>query len=239
MGVLEIRNLSATFRLKDGGVHALRGVDLDVAAGSSVSVVGPSGSGKSTLLAVIGGIERPTSGSVRIDGQDLGGLGEDELAAFRGAPKQLVQRENALLKLADLVFTGGPSLYRAKRDRHPQVHCFPSSVDAAHFHQALQRCNDHPLQRSLAQPRLGYYGVIDERIDLELLAAVADATPHWQVCMVGPHVKIDPSSLPRRPNIHYFGQQPYEALPRFVAVLFPIFMWLAIVCEERRITDAG
>jgi protoporphyrinogen oxidase/glycosyltransferase involved in cell wall biosynthesis len=141
----------------------------------------------------------------------------DELAAFRNAPKQLVQRENALLKLADLVFTGGPSLYRAKRDRHPQVHCFPSSVDAAHFQQALQHCNDHPLQRSLAQPRLGYYGVIDERIDLELLAAVADATPHWQVCVVGPHVKIDPSSLPQRQNIHYFGQQPYEELPRFVA----------------------
>ena len=141
----------------------------------------------------------------------------DELAAFRHAPRQLIQRENALLKVADVVFTGGPSLYRAKRDRHCAVHCFPSSVDAQHFAQAQSRANDHPAQRLLAKPRLGYFGVIDERIDLDLLAALADATPHWQLCMVGPVVKIDPASLPQRANIHYFGQQPYEELPRFVA----------------------
>ncbi len=141
----------------------------------------------------------------------------DELSAFRNAPKQLLQRESALLKVADVVFTGGPSLYRAKRDRHPNVHCFPSSVDASHFSVAQDPGAEHAQQRELAAPRLGYYGVIDERIDLDLVAAVADSHPEWQIVMVGPHVKIDPTSLPRRHNIHYFGQQRYQDLPSFVA----------------------
>jgi protoporphyrinogen oxidase/glycosyltransferase involved in cell wall biosynthesis len=141
----------------------------------------------------------------------------DELSAFRNAPRQLLQRENALMKMADVVFTGGPSLFRAKRDRHPSVHCFPSSVDADHFKRARDPVFDHPLQQGLSKPRLGYFGVIDERIDADLIAALGDATSHWQICMVGPVVKIDPASLPQRPNIHYFGQQSYEDLPRFVA----------------------
>jgi protoporphyrinogen oxidase/glycosyltransferase involved in cell wall biosynthesis len=141
----------------------------------------------------------------------------DELAAFHNAPRQLLQREGALLKRADLVFTGGPSLYRAKRDRHHNVHCFSSSVDAEHFCRAQQPGEDHPLQQALPKPRLGYFGVIDERLDLELLAKLADATAHWQICMVGPVVKIDPAKLPRRPNLHYFGQQAYDDLPRFIA----------------------
>jgi putative ABC transport system ATP-binding protein len=82
--MIQLRDLHVTLSSAAGPVKILRGVDLDVEAGASVSVVGPSGSGKSTLLAVIGGIERPTSGSVRVDGQDLGSLDEDELAAFRG-----------------------------------------------------------------------------------------------------------------------------------------------------------
>ena len=141
----------------------------------------------------------------------------DELAAFRGAPKQLLQRESALLKRADVVFTGGPSLYRAKRERHPQVRCFPSSVDVQHFAQALHAKQEHPAQISVPKPRLGFFGVIDERIDLELLAGVADARPHWQLMMVGPLTKIDPHDLPQRPNIHYLGQRPYAELPQFVA----------------------
>jgi UDP-galactopyranose mutase len=141
----------------------------------------------------------------------------DELSAFRNPPRQLLQRENALLQIADVVFTGGPSLHRAKRDRHANVHCFPSSVDAAHFSRARGAAHDHPLQRNLAKPRLGYFGVIDECIDLDLVAALGAATAHWQVCMVGPCVKIDPESLPRRRNIHYFGQQPYQDLPAFLA----------------------
>jgi protoporphyrinogen oxidase/glycosyltransferase involved in cell wall biosynthesis len=141
----------------------------------------------------------------------------DELSAFRNPPRQLLQRETALLKIADLVFTGGPSLYEAKRGRHASVHCFPSSVDAVHFEQALDRGNGHPLHVDIARPRLGYYGVIDERLDAELLATLADAHPEWQLVMVGPVFKIDPGTLPQRQNIHYLGQQPYQALPHFLA----------------------
>ncbi|SEO83327.1 Protoporphyrinogen oxidase [Nitrosovibrio sp. Nv6] len=141
----------------------------------------------------------------------------DELAAFKNPPKQMLQRENALLKVADLVFTGGPSLYRAKRERHPNVHCFPSSVDIVHFEQALDRSNAHPAHEEIPGPRLGYYGVIDERIDMELIARIADTHPRWQVVLVGPIVKIDPASLPHRHNIHYLGQQPYKALPHLLA----------------------
>ena len=141
----------------------------------------------------------------------------DELAAFKNSPKQILQREHALLKVADLVFTGGPSLYRAKRERHPNVHCFPSSVDVVHFEQARDRNNVHPAHETIPGPRLGYYGVIDERIDIELIACIADAHPEWQIVLVGPVVKIDPALLPQRHNIHYLGQQPYKALPQFLA----------------------
>ena len=141
----------------------------------------------------------------------------DELSAFKNAPRQLLQREHALLKVADFVFTGGPSLYRAKQPRHPAVHCFASSVDAAHFAAAEDASLDFPAQQPLARPRLGFYGVIDERLDVELLARMAGAHPEWQIVMVGPVVKIDPTSLPQGPNLHYFGQQSYADLPRFLA----------------------
>ena len=140
----------------------------------------------------------------------------DELSAFKNAPRQLVQRENALYALADLVLTGGPALYKSKRERHPNVHCFPSSVDAAHFAGAAGSPTDHPAQSSLPRPRLGYCGVIDERIDLPLVATLADAHPEWQIVMVGPVVKIDPGTLPLRANIHWLGQQSYEELPNFM-----------------------
>jgi glycosyltransferase involved in cell wall biosynthesis len=138
----------------------------------------------------------------------------DELTAFKNAPRQLVQRENALFKMADLVFTGGRSIYNAKRSRHPDVHCFPSSVDATHFRRATQ---DHPLQAALPRPRLGYCGVIDERINLPLIDAIAKARPDWQIVMVGPTAKIDPHDLPRRANIHWLGQQSYDDLPAFIS----------------------
>ncbi|MET0266580.1 MAG: NAD(P)-binding protein [Duganella sp.] len=141
----------------------------------------------------------------------------DELSAFNNAPRQLLQRETALLASADLVFTGGPSLYQAKRGRTPHAYCFPSSVDAAHFAQALDRSASHPLQQNIPHPRLGFYGVIDERFDTQLIAAMADARPDWQIVLVGPVVKIDASALPQRANIHYLGQQSYQALPQFLA----------------------
>jgi hypothetical protein len=138
----------------------------------------------------------------------------DELTLFKHAPRQLVQRENALFKMADLVFTGGPSLYNSKRTRHDDVHCFPSSVDAAHF---ARVDGEHPLLSGIAHPRLGYCGVIDERLNLDLIDGMAQRHPEWQIVMVGPVVKIDPATLPQRPNIHWLGQQSYDDLPRFIS----------------------
>ncbi len=141
----------------------------------------------------------------------------DELASFKNPPKQLLQRETALLNLADLVFAGGPSLYEAKRARHANAHCFPSSVDVAHFGKGAERTRSHPAQAAIPHPRLGFYGVIDERFDTALAAALADAHPEWQLVLVGPILKIDHGELPQRPNIHYLGQQPYQALPDLLA----------------------
>lgn len=141
----------------------------------------------------------------------------DELSAFLNAPRQLLQRETALLKAADLVFTGGPSLYEAKKDRAANVYCFPSSVDAAHFSRGRDGQSEAPEQAHLPHPRLGFFGVIDERLDVELLDALARARPDWQLVLVGPVVKIDPASLPRHANVHYFGQQDYARLPEFLA----------------------
>jgi UDP-galactopyranose mutase len=141
----------------------------------------------------------------------------DELSAFLNAPRQLLQRENALLRAADVVFTGGPSLYRTKQPRHNAVYCFPSSVDAGHFGKARDPSIEHREQKSIAHPRLGFFGVIDERIDLRLLATLADTHPEWQIVLVGPVAKIDPASLPLRANIRYFGQRDYSELPQFLA----------------------
>jgi glycosyltransferase involved in cell wall biosynthesis len=141
----------------------------------------------------------------------------DELAMFKNAPKQLLQRESALLNMADVVFTGGPSLYQSKRDRHANAHCFSSSVDAKHFRQAQDREISHPDQSHIPHPRLGFYGVIDERFDVELVSRMADAHPDWNIVLVGPVVKIDPATLPKQPNVHYMGQRTYEQLPKFLA----------------------
>ena len=146
----------------------------------------------------------------------------DELSLFLGAPPELLSREAALLECADVMFTGGPSLFRAKQARHPNVHCFPSSVDAAHFRVARAgndrtRLAEAEDQAGLPHPRLGFYGVIDERLDLNLVDFTARAHPEWQIVLVGPVVKIDPAILPRRENIHYYGQRTYDDLPRYLA----------------------
>jgi UDP-galactopyranose mutase len=146
----------------------------------------------------------------------------DELSAFRGAPLQLRQRESALLQQAALVLTGGPSLYEARKHLHDNIHCFRSAVDAAHFSpkhldatSALAR-RARELQGGLAHPRVGFFGVIDERMDLDLIATLAEKRPDWSIVMVGPVVKIDPASLPRHPNIHWLGMQSYELLPHLM-----------------------
>ena len=141
----------------------------------------------------------------------------DELSAFAGAPPELRTLEDELFQSVDVVFTGGPSLYEAKRARHPNVHLFPSSVDTAHFARAREPQPDVRDQASLAHPRIGFFGVLDERLDLQLLAGLADARPTWELVLVGPVVKIDPAALPQRPNIHYLGPREYCDLPSYVA----------------------
>ncbi len=147
----------------------------------------------------------------------------DQLAAFETAPRQMRQRETALLKMADVVLAAGPSLYENKRALHPNVVCLPSAVDAGHYAAVDAMARPGPMARAarlqgyLAGPRLGFFGVIDERIDLALLARLADAQPGWQIVMVGPVVRIDPQRLPHRPNIHWLGQQPYDVLPQLAA----------------------
>jgi UDP-galactopyranose mutase len=141
----------------------------------------------------------------------------DELSAFKGAPPALREREEELFRRADLVFTGGQSLYEAKRERHHAVQYFPSSIDQAHFGQARTLAAEPDDQAGIAHPRLGFFGVIDERFDIELLDGVAAARPRWQFIMIGPVVKIDPATLPRRQNIHYLGGKSYQELPAYLA----------------------
>ncbi len=142
----------------------------------------------------------------------------DELSNFRFAAPDLAEREAALLRRADVVFTGGYRLYEAKRGQHADIHPFPSSVDKEHFIQARALSRDAAEdQRAIPGPRLGYFGVIDERLDLTLLAALAEARPDWSIVMVGPVVKIDPAELPRSANIHYLGGKSYDALPDYLA----------------------
>ncbi|MCR0985179.1 glycosyltransferase [Roseomonas populi] len=142
----------------------------------------------------------------------------DELSAFRGASPQMLIEERRLMRRADLVFTGGQSLYEAKRAIRPDVHCFPSSIDRHHF--ARARAGDIPEPpelRALPHPRIGWFGVVDERLDLDLLAACAERRPEWSFVMIGPVVKIDPADLPRRANIHWLGRRSYADLPAHLA----------------------
>ncbi len=141
----------------------------------------------------------------------------DELSAFNFAPPELLENEKRLLDKADLVFTGGQSLYEAKKNRHERVYAFPSSIDAAHFRQARNIKYEPEDQKSIASPKLGYCGVFDERIDIGLLAEMAELRPDWQFVMVGPVVKIRDEDLPRRANIHYLGGKDYKELPKYMA----------------------
>jgi glycosyltransferase involved in cell wall biosynthesis len=141
----------------------------------------------------------------------------DELTAFKGAPAALAPLEAALFARADLVFTGGQSLYESKRGLHPQVHAFPSSVDAAHFRMAREPQREPRDQASIARPRAGYAGVIDERIDLALVESLADARPDVHLVFLGPIAKRDPAELPQRPNLHWLGMKSYETLPAYLA----------------------
>ena len=140
----------------------------------------------------------------------------DELSGFLGAPPEMVERERRLLARADLVFTGGYSLYEAKKGLHAQVHPFPSSVDVAHFRRARGKPPEPAALQGIGRPRLMYAGVIDERLDLGLIGHLADADV-GEVVLVGPVVKIDEGSIPAGPRIHRLGMQPYEELPALFA----------------------
>ena len=139
----------------------------------------------------------------------------DELSCFAGAPPAMRKNELALFQEADLVFTGGATLYESKRKQHSSVHLFPSSVDVPHFANARSIHQDPPDQSPIPQPRLGYAGVIDERMDLALLAQVASRKPDWHLVLLGPVAKIYPDALPRAANIHYLGLKHYADLPAY------------------------
>jgi UDP-galactopyranose mutase len=141
----------------------------------------------------------------------------DELSAFKGAHSRLPILEKQLFRQVDLVFTGGQSLYEAKRGQHPAVYAFPSSIDKAHFGKARNTVPDPEDQQHIPHPRLGFFGVIDERFDIDLLDQVASQRPEWHFVIIGPVVKIDPDTLPKHKNIHYLGGKKYDELPNYLA----------------------
>jgi UDP-galactopyranose mutase len=141
----------------------------------------------------------------------------DELSAFAGAPQELPELERALLARADLVLTGGRSLYLAKRRLHPHVLELASGVDVAHFARARNPQPDPPDQADIPRPRIGFFGVIDERLDRDLLRAIAAQRPDWHFVLIGPVVKIDAGDLPSAANLHYVGQKSYDELPTYLA----------------------
>jgi glycosyltransferase involved in cell wall biosynthesis len=141
----------------------------------------------------------------------------DELSAFRFASPRVSELEGRLLERADVVFTGGQSLFEAKRPLHANVHAFPSAVDAEHFARARAMDGGAEDQRAIPRPRVGWFGVIDERMDLDLVAHNADLRPDWSFVFVGPIVKLDPDTMPMRPNVHVLGPRSYADLPAYIA----------------------
>ncbi|MBC8034888.1 MAG: glycosyltransferase family 1 protein [Chitinophagaceae bacterium] len=141
----------------------------------------------------------------------------DELSGFRFAPTKLKENERVLMNKADLVFTGGYSLYEAKKEFHSNIFAFPSSIDKEHFIKARQPIEDPEDQKNIPQPRLGFYGVIDERFDIDMVREMADKRPDFNFVLVGPIVKIDPATLPERHNIFYLGSKTYNELPLYLS----------------------
>jgi glycosyltransferase involved in cell wall biosynthesis len=129
----------------------------------------------------------------------------------------LIGLERRLLAKADLVFTGGHSLYESKKQQHSNIHPFPSSIDKQHFAQSRNVKTQPADQKDIVGPKLGFYGVIDERFDIELIGNMASLRPEWQFILIGPVVKIDEATLPRNKNIHYLGQKSYQELPAYLS----------------------
>lgn len=141
----------------------------------------------------------------------------DELSAFKFAPPELKIMEAELMEKADIVFTGGNCLYEAKKDKHHNIFSFPSSIDKKHFMQARENLEEQHDQANIPFPRLGFFGVIDERFDIDLIEKTAMLKPDWQFVLIGPVVKIDPNTLPRNKNIHYLGNKSYQELPQYLS----------------------
>jgi glycosyltransferase involved in cell wall biosynthesis len=141
----------------------------------------------------------------------------DELSAFKNPPAGLQQRERELFDVADIVFTGGQSLYEAKKDLHDCIFPFPSSIDKKHFGKARTISAEPADQSVIPHPRIGFFGVIDERMDIQLLDEMATKKPDWHFVIIGPVVKIDPESLPKHENLHFLGSKPYKELPSYLA----------------------
>jgi UDP-galactopyranose mutase len=141
----------------------------------------------------------------------------DELSAFKFAPPQLTQLEKDLFSKADVVFTGGHSIYESKKNQHHNIHPFPSSIDKHHFGSARSFKGDPEDQKDIPHPRFGFFGVVDERFDIELLDNVARERPDWHFIILGPIVKIDPATLPHYANVHYLGGKKYEELPAYIS----------------------
>lgn len=141
----------------------------------------------------------------------------DELAAFKFAPAELKGLEETLYDRADVVFTGGASLFEAKKRFHSNTYLFPSSIDKLHFAKARCRSLEPADQARLSGPKIGFYGVIDERFDIELIRDIAQARPAWNIVLIGPVVKIDPALLPKNKNIHYLGARSYDELPHYLS----------------------
>ena len=141
----------------------------------------------------------------------------DELSAFDFAPKELVMLEKKLMDIADVVFTGGHSLYEAKKNQHNNIFAFPSSIDKMHFASSRKEIEEPEDQAKISGIKLGFFGVIDERFEIDLIEHIAVARPDWQLILLGPVVKISPDTLPRRTNIHYLGQKSYQQLPAYLS----------------------
>ena len=140
----------------------------------------------------------------------------DFFEGFSSTDAGIRDDEQRLLRQADLVFTGGKSLQRAREGVNPRTYCFPSGVEFEHFHQAAQTATAIPedIQR-LPRPILGYFGAVDERIDFALLASVCRQRPQWSVVLLGPRIMQQP--LPESlPNFHYLGKKDYGQLPHYL-----------------------
>jgi glycosyltransferase involved in cell wall biosynthesis len=140
----------------------------------------------------------------------------DELSLFKGAPLHLIEQEKYLIGHVDILFTGGKSLYESKKQLHSNVYCFPSSVDYHHFSKAKNGIVVPNDIKNISSPIVGYFGVIDERIDLQLLHQTAQKASNVSFVMIGPLAKIEASELPQEPNIHYLGMKTYQELPNYL-----------------------